>query len=149
MRSRAWCRAARESAAPTSISPNQTVLKQSRSGARFLLRCSFDVLYLFAQLFNFRANFQGQRGDGERFALDSGCFGEHGVRFPVHFLKKEVELLSGLAGAIKQLSELLQMTAQAVEFLADVAALGQQRGFLSEARGLNARAAQQFLETRF
>src|ERR1700759_4071612 len=120
MRSRASSPAIPVSFGPASISQSPKGPTRSKSTAHFRTRWSFDVLHLFAQFFNLGADFQRQRGDGERFALPSRRFREHRVGLAMHFLKQEIELLAELAGAVEQFGELRQVTAQAIEFFADI-----------------------------
>src|ERR1700722_595532 len=146
MRSKASSPAIPESSGPAWIFPSPTGRTRSKSAAHFRTRWSFDVLHLFAQFFNLGADFERQRGDGERFAFHSRRLGEHRVRFAMHFLEQEIEFLAELAGAVEQFCKLLQVATQAIELFADVAALGEQRSFLSEPRRLDAAAAQQLFE---
>src|SRR6267142_1775331 len=67
----------------------------------------------------------------------------------MHFLQKKIELLAEFARAVQQFPKLLQVATQAIQFFADVAALGQDRGFLREARRINRRAAEQIFQTTF
>src|SRR5579862_4705448 len=146
MRSKASCRAIPESFAPAWTFPSPMGRRRSKSAAQSRTRWSFDVLHLFAQFFNLSADFQRQPRDAERFAFDPWRFREHRVRFAMHFLEQEIELLAEFAGAIEQLRKLLQVAPQAVEFFADVTSLREQRGFLRQTRRLDTAAAQQFLQ---
>src|SRR5579863_7382175 len=141
MRSKASCRAIPVSFAPAWIFPSPTGRRRSKSAAHFRTRWSFDVLHLFAQFFNLTANFQRHPVNPERFVLDPGCFREHRVRFAMHFLKQEIELLAEFASAIQKFRKLLQVAAQAIELFADVAAFGEESRFLRQTRRLDAAAA--------
>src|SRR5579859_5087649 len=133
-------------AGPKSISPNPTARKRSKPSDCFLVRRSFDVLYLLAQFFNLRFDFEANSRNRERFAFHSGRFRKHGVRLAMHLLQQEIQLLAELARAVKQFPKLLQVAAQTVQLFADVAALGKYRRFLREPRRIERRAAQHFLQ---
>src|SRR5579872_5278052 len=122
MRSKASSLAIRVSSAPAWTFPSPTGRIRSKSAAHFRTRWSFDVLHLFTQFFNLGADFQRQRGNGERFAFHSRRFREHRVRFAMHFLEQEVELFAELTRSVEQFCELLQMAAQTIELFADIAA---------------------------
>src|SRR5476651_35300 len=64
----------------------------------------------------------------------------------MHFLKEEIEFLASFARTVEQFAELLEMAAEPVQLLADVAAFGQKGRFLRKARRLDAGAAEQFLQ---
>src|SRR5882672_6664028 len=133
-------------AAPKSISPTLTGRKRSKPSARFPVPCSFDVLYLLAQFFNLRLDFEPEPGNRQCLIFHARRFRKHRVRFAMHFLQKKIELFAEFARPIQQFPELLKVAAQAVQLFADVAALSQNCGFLRDARRINRRAAQQFLQ---
>src|SRR5438552_13759551 len=87
-------------AGPRSISPSPTARKRLEPSDCFRVPHSFDVLYLFAQFFNLRFDLQPNSSDRERFALHSGRFRQHGVRFTVHFLQQKIQLLAEFARAV-------------------------------------------------
>ena len=110
-----------------------------------MLDRSFDVLHLFADLFDLGFYFQAKFGHLQALALRSGRFRKQGVGFALHFLKQKIELLANVRGGSKEGFELPDMTCEAREFFGDVAALGGHRGFLCEASGIENRFAEQFL----
>src|SRR5260370_28662440 len=114
MRSKAWCPAAPEFAAPKSISPIPTAPTRPTPAARSESGCSFDVLHLLAQFFDLRLDFERYSRDRQRFAFHAGRLGEHGVCLAMHLLQKKIQFLSQLAGSVQQLGELLQVTLETV-----------------------------------
>src|SRR5215475_14630145 len=104
-----------------------TARKRSKPSEQFPVRYSFDVLYLLPQFFNLRLDLQPQSRDGQRFALDTWCFGKHRVRFAMHFLQEKIEFLAELPRPVQQLSKLMQVAAQTVELFTDIASLRQDR----------------------
>src|SRR2546430_7943383 len=114
MRSKAWCWAAPGFAAPKLIFPIPTAPTRSTPAARSQSACSFDILYLLAQFFDLRFDFQRHSGDGQRFALHAGRLGEHGVGLAMHLLQKKIKFLPQFPCAVQQLGELLQVTLEAV-----------------------------------
>ena len=79
------------------------------------------------------------------FAEAAG-FREDGVGFAIHFLQQKIQLLAGFAFGGKQGVGLIGMRFQTDQFLADIAALGQNRRFLREARGVDLRAVEHFAQ---
>ncbi len=74
---------------------------------------------------------------------DAGGLRQNGVGLAVHFLQKKVELLADLAARLEQRVQLPGVDLQPCHFLADVAAVGQQRGFLRQPLRFHARALEQ------
>src|SRR5258708_2256743 len=105
-----WCPAFVTIFVPAWIFPTPTGRKRSIPAARELSLGSFDVLHLFPQLLDFRFDLETDAGDLQRFALDAGRLGEHGVGFAVHLLQKKIEFFAEFAGAVEQSAELLQVT---------------------------------------
>src|SRR5882724_1762730 len=116
MRRKAWYRAVREFSGRAWTFPSRTDPKRSVRAGRVWCsyRRSFDVLYLLAQFFDLRFDFERQAGNGQRFAFDTGRLGKHGVGLAMHFLQQEVEFFSEFSGTLEQFGELLQMAAQAI-----------------------------------
>ena len=54
------------------------------------------------------------------------------VGLPIHFLKQKIEFLAHLASGVEQPGELRRMNLQPRQFFADIAAVGQNRGFLRQ-----------------
>ena len=63
--------------------------------------------------------------------------------------KQKIELLADFGGAGEQRFELLHVAREARQFFGDVAAFGGERCFLREARGIELRIAEQFLQACF
>src|SRR5216684_222237 len=114
MRSRAWSRAAQEFSAPAWIYPSPKGPKRSPPAAQSPSPCSFDVLYLLPQFFDFRLDLQRQPGDRQRFVFYAWRFGQKRVRFAMHFLEQKIQLFPQLAGSIQKFRKLLQMAPQPV-----------------------------------
>src|SRR5258708_32650914 len=132
MRLTAWFQAAPKLFAPASTSPSRKDRTRSAPAVQRRSARSFDVLPLFAQLFDLGANFQGEPGDGQRLSFDARSLRKHGVCFAMHLLQQKIQFLAEFASTVEQLCELLQVAAQAIEFFADVAALRKQRSFLRQ-----------------
>src|SRR5580693_1522283 len=107
MRSKASSPAIPESSGPAWTFPSPMGRTRSKSTAHFRTRWSFDVLHLFAQFLNLRADFQRQRGDRQSFIFDARRFREHRVCFAMHFLQQEIELFAEFTGAVEQFRKLL------------------------------------------
>ncbi len=89
---------------------------------------SLQVLHLLAELFDDHLHLDGMQGLRRR-----GGFGGQGVGFAIHFLEQKVETATDLSSALELMIKLLDMGAQAIQFLADVAALRQQHQLLLQA----------------
>ncbi len=115
-----------------------------------LRRRSFDVLHLFAQFFDFRFDFQAEPGDLESFRFVPRSFRQQRVRLRAAFpaAGNRVSCPTSDRPASSDV-ELLHVAAQPRQFLGHIAAFGGDRGFLRQARGIDWRFAQQFLQPRF
>ena len=83
----------------------------------------------------------------KRFAGHAGGLGQQRVGLAAHLLQQEVELLADFAALVEQPEEVLDVGFHAHQLLADVAALGQQRGFLQDAVAVGV-GADQFLHAQ-
>ena len=70
------------------------------------------------------------------FAEAAG-FRQDGVGLSIHFLEQEIEFFAGFTFRRQQGVDLIGMGLKPDQFLADVAAFGQDRGFLRDSRGLD------------
>src|SRR5487761_1458542 len=92
-----------------------------------------EILYLLASLFDFRLHGKAQLCNAQAAGGDAAGLRQGGVGFTGHFLQHEVELLAHLAALLQQAAKLIDVGAESSQLLFDVAAFGQQRGFLQNA----------------
>ena len=67
------------------------------------------------------------------------------IGLPIHLLQQKIELLADFAAGVEQRRELRRMDLQPGQLFADIAAVGQDRGFLRQPLRIDLRAFEQIL----
>src|SRR5262245_11323650 len=101
-------------------------------GGKSTLSFSFQVKRLFADFFDAGFGCQGQVGYAQAQFAEAGALGQNCVGFAVHFLQQEIQLFAGFAARVEDLIHLAGVDLQTRNLFADIAAVSQQGGFLSD-----------------
>src|SRR4051794_23303312 len=107
---------------------------------------SFQVQRLLPDFVDFRLRGESQVCNGEAKVAESAGFREDGVRLAVHLLQQEIQAFADFAFAGQHVRQMGGMGAKADELFGDVAAVGENGGFLSEALGIERGAFEEFVE---
>lgn len=93
---------------------------------------SFDILDLFADLFDLGFDGQKQVCDGSVLGFDA-----HGGGFSVHLLAEKVKASADHTACFEELEELCEVTLEACDLFGDIGTIGQQSDLLVDALGFD------------